>query len=87
MFLAYLAGVTAHGLKLRAACEIAGVPRLEKIARLISECQVSLHDFSRFGGRFNIPFEFGFAFAMQHLQPGSHRYFAFPAAKKSSIGR
>ena len=80
--IAYLAAISAHGLRPRAACELAGVPRLEKIVQMIGECGVSLHDFSRFGGRFNIPFEFGIAFGLTKLQPGRHLCFGFASSQR-----
>ena len=79
--IAYIVSVSAHGLQPRAACEFAGFPRLEKIVKLIGECQASLHDFSRFGNRFNVPFEYGIAFGLQHREPGRHVCFAFSSSQ------
>jgi hypothetical protein len=83
---AYIVAISAHGLRPRAACEFAGVHRLEKIVRMISECQASLHDFSRFGNRFNVPFEFGIAFGRYWAEPRRHICFGFSTSQRK-IGK
>ena len=48
---------------------VLGRNRLARIFRLIMSCKVSIHDLCRVGPppRFNIPFEFGIAFALGRL--------------------
>ena len=69
LYLAYIVGLTAHGLVPRATL---GVPRdarrLERIFKLIQTCRYSVHDLSRTqrdgtppAPRFNMPFELGLA--------------------------
>ncbi len=79
---AYIAAISAHGLRPRAACEISGPPRLDRIFRLIFQCGVSVHDFSRFGDRFNVPFEFGIAFGLSRLDEERHICFGFASSQR-----
>lgn len=72
LFLAYIAGISALGLVPRATLEITdSTRRLDKILKLIGECEYSIHDLSRVEldrkkprtPRFNMPFELGLCVA------------------------
>jgi len=74
LFIAYVAGVSAFGLVPRATLEIPDSPRrLNKILKLIGDCEYSIHDLSRVEldrkkpctPRFNMPFELGLTVAQQ----------------------
>jgi hypothetical protein len=76
LYLAYIAGVTAFGLKPRAALEIpTSNRRLERILELIQEREYSIHDLSRVQldrtppstPRFNMPFELGLTVALEKV--------------------
>jgi|SRR5689334_2705189 hypothetical protein len=83
LYLAYVVGLTAHGLVPTATL---GVPRdarrLERIFKLIQECRYSVHDISRIqvdpgpprAPRFNTPFELGLAVAWARLNPQRHAW-------------
>jgi hypothetical protein len=83
LYLAYIVGLTAHGLVPTATL---GVPRdarrLDRIFRLIQSCRYSVHDLSRIqldpghprAPRFNMPFELGLAVAWANLNPRSHSW-------------
>lgn len=72
LFVAYIAGISALGLVPRATLEITdSTRRLDKILRLIGNCEYSIHDLSRVEldrtkpttPRFNMPFELGMSVA------------------------
>jgi hypothetical protein len=72
LFIAYIAGVSAFGLVPRATLEIPDSSRrLDKIMKLIGDCEYSIHDLSRVEldrkkprtPRFNMPFELGLTVA------------------------
>lgn len=74
LFIAYVAGVSAFGLVPRATLEIPDSSRrLNKILKLIGDCEYSIHDLSRVEldrkkpctPRFNMPFELGLTVAQQ----------------------
>jgi hypothetical protein len=74
LFLAFIAGTSAHGLTPRATLEITtSVRRLERILDLIRRCEYSIHDLSRVEidrsfpstPRFNMPFELGLSVALE----------------------
>lgn len=83
LYLAYIVGLTAHGLIPRATL---GVPRdarrLERIFHLIQTCRYSVHDLCRIeldrnpprAPRFNMPFELGLAVAWASLNPQKHSW-------------
>lgn len=83
LYLAYIVGLTAHGLVPTATL---GVPRdarrLDRIFKLIRECRYSVHDISRIqldprpprAPRFNMPFELGLAVAWTKLNPQRHSW-------------
>lgn len=83
LYLAYIVGLTAHGLVPSATL---GVPRdarrLERIFKLLQECRYSVHDISRVqvdpgpprAPRFNMPFELGLAVAWASLNPQRHSW-------------
>src|SRR6266478_3704596 len=75
LYLALIAGTTALGMKPRCVLEIeTTTDRLNRLLKLISSCQYSIHDLSRVQldaaapgcPRFNMPFEL-------HSQRNSHR--------------
>ena len=74
LFIAYFAGVSAFGLVPRATLEIPdSLRRLNKILKLIGDCEYSIHDLSRVEldrkkpctPRFNMPFELGLTVTQQ----------------------
>jgi hypothetical protein len=83
LYLAYIVGLTAHGLVPRATL---GFPRdarrLERIFSLIQTCRYSVHDLSRIqldrtpprAPRFNMPFELGLAVAWTSLNVDRHSW-------------
>jgi hypothetical protein len=90
LFLAYIAGIAALGLKPRTTLEIpGGERRLDRIFGLIQTCRYSLHDLSRVETdakppntpRFNMPFELGLAVAWQRIYPERHTWFVFERKK------
>jgi hypothetical protein len=83
LYLAYIAGVSAFGLKPRAALEIPTPDRrLERILALIQKCQYSIHDLSRVQldrahpctPRFNMPFELGLTVALEKFAFHGHEW-------------
>ncbi|MGH9782411.1 MAG: hypothetical protein ACRD33_11405, partial [Candidatus Acidiferrales bacterium] len=81
--LAYIAGVSAFGLKPRAALEIpTSTRRLERILNLIQQCEYSIHDLSRVQldrtaprtPRFNMPFELGLTVALEKVAIQGHSW-------------
>src|ERR1700730_3552812 len=72
LYLALIAGTTALGMKPRCVLEIeTTTDRLNRLLKLISNCQYSIHDLSRVQldagaprcPRFNMPFELGLTLA------------------------
>ena len=83
LYLAYIAGVSAFGLKPRAALEIpTSNRRLDRILDLIQECEYSIHDMSRVQldrarprtPRLNMPFELGLTVALEHTAIPGHAW-------------
>lgn len=83
LYLAYIAGVSAFGLRPRAALEIAtSSRRLDRILELIRQCEYSIHDLSRVQldrsrprtPRFNMPFELGLTVAMEKTVAREHAW-------------
>ena len=81
LYLAYIAGVSAFGLKPRAALEIpSSNRRLDRVLNLIQECEYSIHDLSRVEldrtppstPRFNMPFELGLTVALEKIAIPGH---------------
>ena len=86
LYLAYIAGASAFGLKPRAALEIpTSVRRLDRILDLIQECNYSVHDLSRVEldhtppptPRFNMPFELGLTVALEKISMPGHAWVVF----------
>jgi len=84
--LAYISGITAFGFVPRATLEIpGGTRRLDRIFKLIRDCQFSVHDLSRveldgnrpFTPRFNMPFELGLSVAWGRIGAKKHTWFVF----------
>lgn len=71
-FLALIAALISIGRIPRCAVEepVLGRNRMDRIFKLITSCDVSIHDLCRvtLPPRFNIPFELGIAFALGKLQ-------------------
>lgn len=86
-FIAFVAGLVAHGLIPHATIEIpGGRRRLERILELVDSCQYSFHDLSRVQldrkppptPRFNMPFELGLAVATHRNRSArKHEWFVF----------
>ena len=86
LYLAFIAGLSGFGLVPRATVEIpTSDRRLDRIVKLIWNCQYSFHDLSRVQldrerpstPRFNMPFELGLA-VDRALSPNSkHEWFVF----------
>ncbi len=83
LYLAYIAGVTAFGLKPKPALEIpTSNRRLDRILELIQECSHSVHDLSRVQldrthpttPRFNMPFELGLTVALEKIAIPKHEW-------------
>jgi hypothetical protein len=83
LYLAYIAGVSAFGLRPRTALEIpTSHRRLDRILNLIQQCQYSIHDLSRVEldrtppptPRFNMPFELGLAVALEKAAVPGHAW-------------
>ena len=83
LYLAYITGVSAFGLKPRAALEIpSSNRRLERILDLIQQCEYSVHDLSRVEldrtpprtPRFNMPFELGLTVALEKIAIPGHAW-------------
>jgi hypothetical protein len=86
LYLAFIAGLCAFGLRPRATIEILGAKRrLERIIELIRGCQYSFHDLSRVQldrnppatPRFNMPFELGLAVDWSLGAGTGHELFVF----------
>jgi hypothetical protein len=86
LYLAFVAGLCAFGLRPRATIEIpGGRRRLERIIELIRECRYSFHDLSRVQldrdppatPRFNMPFELGLAVDWSLCAGSGHEWFVF----------
>ncbi len=86
LYLAYIAGVSAFGLKPRAALEIPTTHRrLDRILELIQDCNYSVHDLSRVEldrtpprtPRFNMPFELGLTVALEKIAMPGHAWVVF----------
>jgi hypothetical protein len=86
IYLAFVAGLCAFGLRPRATIEIPGAKRrLERIIELIRGCRYSFHDLSRVQldrnspptPRFNMPFELGLAVDWSLGAGSSHEWFVF----------
>jgi hypothetical protein len=84
--LAYICGITAFGFAPRATLEIpGGSRRLDRIFRLIQNCQFSVHDLSRVEldreppatPRFNMPFELGLSVAWARIGHSKHMWHIF----------
>ncbi len=92
VYLAYIAGLAAFGLKARTTLEIpGGARRLDRIFQLIQTCRYSLHDLSRVElnvrrpatPRFNMPFELGLAVACERMsRKGTHLWFVFESTRR-----
>jgi hypothetical protein len=92
LYLAFIAGLTAFGLKPRATLEVpGGTRRLDRIFELITSCQYSFHDLSRVQldrkrpqtPRFNMPFELGLVLGwLKTSKRTDHTWFVF-----DSVGR
>ncbi len=90
LYLAYIAGVSAFGLKPRAALEITtSTRRLERILARIQECEYSVHDLSRVEldrtapstPRFNMPFELGLTVSLEKFKIRGHQWVVFESMK------
>jgi hypothetical protein len=86
LYLAFMAGLCAFGLRPRATIEIPGANRrLDRIIELIRGCRYSFHDLSRVQldrnspatPRFNMPFELGLAVDWSLGAGSSHEWFVF----------
>jgi hypothetical protein len=86
LYLAFIAGLCAFGLRPRATIEIPSTRRrLERIVQLIRGCRYSFHDLSRVQldrhfpatPRFNMPFELGLAVGWALGANPKHEWFVF----------
>src|SRR5258708_17427358 len=86
LYLAFIAGLCAFGLRPRATIEIPSTRRrLERIVVLIRGCRYSFHDLSRVQldrhspatPRFNMPFELGLAVGCSLGANPKHEWFVF----------
>jgi hypothetical protein len=86
LYLAFIAGLCAFGLRPRATIEIpSSRRRLERIVELIRGCRYSFHDLSRVQldrnspatPRFNMPFELGLAVGWELGADPKHEWFVF----------
>lgn len=86
LYLAFMAGLCAFGLRPRATIEIPGANRrLDRIIELIRGCRYSFHDLSRVQldrnspatPRFNMPFELRLAVDWSLGAGSSHEWFVF----------
>jgi len=89
LYLAFIAGLTAFGLKPRATLEIpGGTRRLDRIFELITSCQYSFHDLSRVqldrnAPRFNMPFELGLVLGwLKTSRRSNHTWFVFESVSR-----
>jgi|SRR5579864_1890054 len=90
LYLAFIAGLIAFGLKPRAALEIPGSQRrLNRILGLMGRCKYSFHDLSCVEldskkprtPRFNMPFELGLAVARATVRGSPHKWYVFESRK------
>src|SRR5271156_452013 len=86
LYLAFIAGLCAFGLRPRATIELSSTRRrLERIVDLIRGCRYSFHDLSRVQldrhspatPRFNMPFELGLAVGWALGVNPKHEWFVF----------
>lgn len=86
LYLAFIDGLSGHGLVPRATIEIpTSERRLNRIVRLIRRCRYSFHDLSRIQldrsppptPRFNMPFELGLAVDWSLCAGSRHQWFVF----------
>ena len=91
LYLAYIVGLIALGLKPRATLAIpGGAARLDRIVELVQSCAYSVHDLSRVQmdrtppqtPRFNMPFELGLAVSWAKLYPRRHVWFVFESENR-----
>src|SRR5208283_4239741 len=91
LYLAFIAGLCAFGLKPRATLEIAtGQRRLDRIFRLMTGCRYSFHDLSRVQldrvaprtPRFNMPFELGLLVGWEKTKRPRHTWVVFESVKR-----
>ncbi len=91
LYLAYIAGLSAFGIRPTASLEIPGGDRrLDRIFTLIQSCRYSFHDLSRVQmderrpptPRFNMPFELGLTVAWDKLNPGTHSWFVMESQSR-----
>jgi len=91
LYLAYIAGLAAFGIRPTASLEIpGGERRLDRIFTLIQSCKYSFHDLSRVQmderrpptPRFNMPFELGLTVAWDKLNPGTHSWFVMESKSR-----
>ncbi len=91
LYLAYIAGLAAYGVRPTASLEIpGGERRLDRIFSLIRTCRYSFHDLSRVQldehrpptPRFNMPFELGLTVAWDKLNPGTHNWFVMESKSR-----
>lgn len=91
LFLAFIAGLTAFGLKPRTTLEVpGGTRRLDRIFGLITSCQYSFHDLSRVQldlkrpptPRFNMPFELGLVLGWLKTSRTNHTWFVFDSVSR-----
>ena len=94
LYLAFIAGLCAFGLRPRATIEIPGAKRrLERIIELIRGCRYSFHDLSRIQldrhppatPRFNMPFELGLAVDWSPGAGSRHEWFVFESTPTDSL--
>lgn len=83
VFVAYVVGLVTLGFIPRSVLELDedGDGRMERLFRLMRQCQGSLHDLSYAGKerRYNMPFELGVAYALTRLS--SKKIYVFEASK------
>ena len=91
LYLAFIAGLCAFGLKPRATLEVAtGQWRLDRIFALLTSCRYSLHDLSRVQldrahpptPRFNMPFELGLLLGWQKTRKARHTWFVLESVSR-----
>src|SRR5215471_19221924 len=92
LYLAFIAGLCAFGLRPRATLEISsGERRLDRILELMTSCHFSFHDLSRVQidrvaprtPRFNMPFELGLLLGWRKaMKQTSHTWFVFETKER-----
>lgn len=94
LYLAYIAGLSAYGLRPRATLELpGGARRLERILELVGDCYYSIHDLSRVEldlnepptPRLNMAFELGLAVAWDWLHPQQHLWFVYETRDRRAL--